>query len=62
MSEAQREKRDKLLRKYFPEVLTVKTDEFTKNYLYQGLMMGYFCGQRDSEKNTTDELFKECLK
>ena len=54
------EKRSKLLCKYFPEVMTVKTDDHTKDDLYEGLLMGYNCGQRDSKKGVKDELFNNC--
>ena len=48
-------KRDKLLSKYFPEVMTVKTSENTKNSLYEGLIVGYYSGLKKEDK-----LFNDC--
>lgn len=55
------EKRNKLLYKYFPEVMTVNTDESTRDELYEGLLVGYNNGFRDAKENKSDPLFMNCF-
>ena len=55
------EKRNKLLCKYFPEVMTVNCEESVRDSIYEGLLMGYNCGQRDCKENKYDDLFNGCL-
>ena len=54
------ERRNKLLCKYLPEVMTVKTEDNMKDAFYEGLVVGYYSGQRDSKNNKYDELFENC--
>lgn len=53
-------KRNTLLCKYFPEVMTVKTSEKSRDDIYEGLLMGYLCGQRDAVKGEKCKLFDNC--